>query len=525
MHPGRLIHHRIAGGIRSHEGGVRRRGVREGISLVFNCIKFHNQAMFKCIPPRVKNTITLYAESLVKRFWITLDLFNANALANHAAAGAYGFLLSAAPVFLLLSLIVFQAFRSSPETAAALIGNIGPVKNFFDSEERIEAFVSNSTPSLFAMGLPGLISLLSAFWATRIFSLALQRGIGVIFAGTGKRKPLHYSIMTLGISLTVIILAVLMVFTSRPALETYRAVVPPRGLRIFTPLAAFIPLIRPLAGLGLLSYGAYRIIPPQGPSKPAAFRGALVCVILNLTASSVFRIFINPSRYSFLYGALGNLIILLGNVYFFFFFLFFGAQFAAVSDSFEALLFTRLRQIKGDALKRGQPAPDRKKLSWAAFRRRLFSSLRGPLEKYRRGFQPGDIILSQGDQSQDIYYILSGEAGIFLDLTPPDKTRQDLSSYQEPPKVMVAVAAEGHFFGEMEHILLKGRSATVAARTGMEALALPPALFDKILKLDTSMSKKIIKTLSERLRRVNEQFIPSCEGSSSPQENDPAGGF
>ena len=472
----------------------------------------------------------------MKRFWITLDLFNANALANHAAAGAYGFLLSAAPVFLLLSLIVFQAFRSSPQTAAALIAHLGPVKNFFDSEERIEAFISNSTPSLLATGLPGAVSLLSAFWATRIFSLALQRGIGVIFAGAGKRKPLRYSLMTLGISVTVIILAVLMVFTSRPALESYRAVVPLRGLR--PPLAALIPLIRPIAGLGLLSYGAYRIIPLQGPSKPAAFRGTLVCVILNLTASSVFRIFINPSRYSFLYGALGNLIILLGNVYFFFFFLFFGAQFAAVSDSFEALLFTRLRQIKGEALKRGQPAPEgspapeaaRKKLPWAAFKRRLFSSLRGPLEKYRRVFQSGDIILSQGDQSQDVYYILSGEAGIFLDTIQqdriqPDKLLPDLNPYQDTSKVMVAVAAEGHFFGEMEHILLKGRSATVAARTGMEVLVLPPALFDQILKLDTSMSKKIIKTLSERIKRVNEQFIASYEGSPSPQENDPAGGF
>jgi membrane protein len=377
----------------------------------------------------------------------------------------------------------------------------------------------------------------------RIFSLALQRGIGVIFAGAGKRKPLHYTIITLGISMTVIILATLMVFSSHAALESYRAVVPPQGLRVFSSLAALIPLIRPIAGLGLVSYGAYRIIPRQAPSRSAAFQGTLVCVILNLLASSVFRIFINPSRYSFLYGALENLIIMLGNVYFFFFFLFFGAQFAAATDSFDALLFIRLRRIKGDALKRGKPAPEGspgtlEKLPRTTFKQRIFSSPRGPLERYRRRFKTGDIILAQGDRSQDVYYILSGEAGIFLDVTQqdnarqdfiqPDKVRQDFIQPDKDPassKVMVALATEGHFFGEMEHLLLKGRSATVVAWTDMEVLVLPPALFDKTLKLDASMSKKIIKTLTERIKAGNDQFAASCEGPPPAQGKDPPGGL
>jgi uncharacterized BrkB/YihY/UPF0761 family membrane protein len=45
--------------------------------------------------------IGIFGKTQVQRLWITARFFNTNGLANHAAAGAFGFLLSAAPVLLL----------------------------------------------------------------------------------------------------------------------------------------------------------------------------------------------------------------------------------------------------------------------------------------------------------------------------------------------------------------------------------------------------------------------------------------
>jgi CRP-like cAMP-binding protein len=69
-----------------------------------------------------------------------------------------------------------------------------------------------------------------------------------------------------------------------------------------------------------------------------------------------------------------------------------------------------------------------------------------------------------------------------------------------------AVLYAGDFFGEMGHLLSENRSATVKARSDVSVLALPPVLFDTMLKYDTAMGMTIMQHLSGRLKKMNEQY-------------------
>jgi membrane protein len=212
---------------------------------------------------------------------------------------------------------------------------------------------------------------------------------------------------------------------------------------------------------------------------------------------------LNKSTYNFLYGALGNLIILLISVHFFFTFFFMGAQLAFVIDSSEALIFAKLRHTRFKPVEKG----NRELVHRPNLKTLLFFSIDSNLKKYCHFYKEGEIIFSQGDSADDIFYLLEGEVEITVSSSQnnanQDVTRQDaLSNVLKP----------GSFFGEMGYLLSEARTATAIAKTGVSALALPPAVFDEILKYDTSLDRAIIENMSRRLKSSNEQIAAFRSG-------------
>jgi membrane protein len=183
---------------------------------------------------------------------------------------------------------------------------------------------------------------------------------------------------------------------------------------------------------------------------------------------------LNIARYNLLYGTLGNMIVLLVNVYFFFLFFFLGAQLAYVRDSFDILLFTRFRKSRSKNLMS-----------------RFYYPAGGNLRKYLQHYKKGEIIIRKNDISDRIFYIHTGEVDILtgsLDTEPID------------------ILESGSFFGEMGYLLSENRNATVRARTDLSVFALPGSFFDDIMKSDTSLDRVLIEAMSSRFkRRANNQ--------------------
>jgi membrane protein len=416
-------------------------------------------------------------KTALQGLFITLELFARNGLANHAAAGAYGFLLSAVPALLLIAFILLAALRSSPEAVTRLIMNTDILTKNFEDPQLIRAFLSAARP-----GVSGVISVLSVIWAARIFAQSIQRGLKIIFPGTKAENIFLDNLMIFAVELLAVVGAILLVLSSRLALMLYGLAGSIFGdIGVLAGLSGFVSGIVPVAGLGALSYCTYRMVPARPPRRLSALGGTLSGIAAFSITSFLLHLFVNTVRYNFLYGALGNLIILLGDVYFFFYFYFFGAQIARVRDSFDALLFVRFRQAR-------ENPPSFSNLA----SRLLFASPGERLLRYRREFPAGRIIFERGDASREVYYILCGEAGIL-----PGGDGKDAQA--------VSVLGPGSFFGETSFLISQRRIATVKALRDLAVFAFPPELFAQILSAGGGVDSAIIEGLSLRLKDSREK--------------------
>ncbi|HCM28038.1 MAG TPA: hypothetical protein DIC34_16150 [Treponema sp.] len=428
---------------------------------------------------------------LGQRALMTVDLFGKNELANHAAAGAYGFLLSAAPAFLIAAILVSFSFRSSPEAALGLLSTVGGLGSALDAEEVAASFLTSR-----ASGFSGLVAVANLLWTARVFAVSLQRGVRVVFSGGPKSSPLRDNALSFGIELAAVAYALAIAFSSKAALAFLAASGAVKALPLLEPLLRATAAVLPVAGLLLLAYGAYRILPTEKPARRAAAEGAVVCVAAFAVVSKIFRLLVNTSRYDLLYGTLGELIVLLANVYFFFSFFFLGAQLAFVADSFDSLVFSRFRRAKESG-------------KTSSLERRLFSSPEGFLKKFARSYADGEVLFVRAEASREIYFVVSGEIGICLGEKEAADERE------------VARIGAGNFLGEMAYLLSEARTATARSRGDSVVLALPPELFDVVLRSDSETARNVISALSERLKRSNESF---SRGLAGPEGLPPSGG-
>jgi membrane protein len=122
---------------------------------------------------------------MIQRIWITIQYLGGNGLANHAAAGAYGFLLSLMPALLIVAYFISALFASSSHEAAQIIQNMSFLGGVFDIGGTVERFLDGFNP-----GLAGVTSLISILWAAIVFTFSLQRGLNFIFLNIKASKPI-----------------------------------------------------------------------------------------------------------------------------------------------------------------------------------------------------------------------------------------------------------------------------------------------------------------------------------------------
>jgi len=425
-------------------------------------------------------------KTLLQRLFITLQFSGENSLANHAAACAYGFLLSAAPLLLITSFIIFHTFQVSTNSIITMIRNLPFLEIAIDEQWLADNFYSIMLP-----GLSGFAAILSFLWAGRLLAVSLQRGLKIIFFGQRKRNPLINSLIILTVELPALLLSLAVIFSSRTAFRFYETFnfIPKTALFAFFMSKQGYFILTAMA-LGIVTYCAYRLIPANPPRRISAFCGVIFCIILYEIMSMVLRILLGQSMYNFLYGTLGNLITLLINVYFFFLFFLIGGQFAYVSDYFDSFLFIKMRQARINTGKSARA----KLFSISNLINRLFLSMEGSLKKYYRFHKKGEIIFFQKDKGDKIYYILEGEVETLVLSSPNNYT-------------LTGTLGADSFFGEMGYMLSEDRSSTIRAKTDISALALPPRIFEDILKHDAGFDRALMENLYRSLKDSEKRIV------------------
>jgi CRP-like cAMP-binding protein len=110
--------------------------------------------------------------------------------------------------------------------------------------------------------------------------------------------------------------------------------------------------------------------------------------------------------------------------------------------------------------------------------------------QYVKTFPPNATIFREGDEGREMFVIVDGAVEI----------RKSTSS--ESAKTLIELK-KGDIFGEMSLIERKPRSATAITTGPTQLLCITEELFDTVLQKNPDFSRKIIRMLSERIRRAN----------------------
>ena len=236
----------------------------------------------------------------------------------------------------------------------------------------------------------------------------------------------------------------------------------------------------PAVALFVFTGWSYMAIPAKRPNPNAAWGSAALCFVFFLVVTEVFRLFISAARYELLYGVLGNLILLLVNVFAFFSLYFYFAELVYVSDQFDALLFGRFHRL-ARTKRAGGEVP--------RLERALFMEPARLLHSYGRSLRKGEVLFSAGDRERSAYFVYYGRIGIYIPSSGLESS--------------IASMGPGEVFGEMAYILGEDRTATARAEEESAVLELPPSIFEQYLASHPDAARHLIGSLSERLRTTD----------------------
>jgi serine/threonine-protein kinase len=115
--------------------------------------------------------------------------------------------------------------------------------------------------------------------------------------------------------------------------------------------------------------------------------------------------------------------------------------------------------------------------------------LRGGLHLPRKEFQPGEVIISEGQEGDAAYLIVSGEC----------RATRTTPGGEEELGTMTA----GDVFGEMALVLAEPRAATVVAKTATTLMVLDKRTLQEGLGLD-SWTGALVHALAKRFRALEQ---------------------
>jgi len=401
--------------------------------------------------------------------YTTWQLFIKNELQNHAAATAFYFLLSAAPLVLLLTYATqYLAHLAESSNLAGIL--LAALYERFSLDELSQlGFIPQKTQAA-ASGVGILTLLLSS----RGLINALQSAFRVIFPDEGKRLfvvnwvlpllivPLVFVLVILAISLQAMLAFLLQ--------GDWLSVGKARALQSANVGFALLAL------WGVI-YLAYHRLPLTRPPKRTA---RLISALSTLTLVGLFLgfgHFFHIEKYQAVYGALGGVVFVL-----------IGAYLAAIAFYFWAQLLYALAKVDIAALeklflKQGEVHGS------SRLENLVFARANRLLSKYGRHFAAGEHLIREGDDSRDALFIHVGRVGIYKNLEQGEKKLAELET--------------GNLIGEMAYLLDETRTASVRAETEVVALVLPPNILEDLMRYSAPLSRRIISNLAQRLMHMN----------------------
>ena len=419
--------------------------------------------------PRLNVTQRNRLDWILQTVYTAWRLFVKNELQNHAAATAFYFLLSAAPLVLLLTYAA-QYLAKLAETSVPAVMLLAALYEQFRLDELSTLGVIPRKAQVAAGGV-GLLTLLLS---SRGLVNALQSAFRVIFPDDSKRPfvlnwvlPLVIVPLVFGlVLLAVVVQATLTFFASVDLLGAGQGA-------LFKALNALLALV---AVWGMFYLALRRLPLARPPRRPTLLISALAALSLAALFWG-FGQFFRVEKYQAVYGALGGVVFILIGAYFACLIFYFWAQFLYALAKVDVAALEKLF-LSGE----GHGANKLEAIVFARANRLL--------AKYGRTYAAGETLIEEGDTAKDAYFLYAGQVAVYKRFPDGEKHLTDME--------------EGNLMGEMAYLLNEVRTASVRAKTEVTALVLPPELLEELMRYSAPLSRRIIGALAQRLMRMNQ---------------------
>lgn len=420
-------------------------------------------------PLRIGIAVKDSATALRQAFVQSLLMFGRNGLQNHAAAAALYFLLSAAPLLILLAWAAQSLAVWAPDSVSAGV-LLAALYEQFHLHTLAEMGIIPAQRNLSASGV-GIVTLLLS---SRGLLNAVRGAVDVIFAGERQRHVVvAWFIPLLAVPLALMLLGVALV--SDQLLKFLLA----QGY-LAAAEGAWVDGLNS-ALIGLIAYGlifaAYYRLPAERPAwRPTAVFAALSLLSL-VVLFSVLGLFFQLSQFQQIYGAIGGVVFILITSYTAALLFYFWAQFLRTYQEVDVRALEQLI-IADAAARQGNLAqiPGMERL----------------LHRFGREFGVGDCLIREGDRTdKSTFFIFSGSVRL---------TRRGENTQEH----RLMDLSTGTMFGEMAYLLGEGRTATATAITPVLVLVLPPEMLETLMRQSSRVSRDIIQELCVRLEHMNQ---------------------
>lgn len=401
-----------------------------------------------------------------QKIYITILTFANNDLLTTAAAGAYNFLMSALPLFILTLTILLRVLKQSPQQIKEAIRPLSIFQNTVNIERFFDFLLSVNSFSFFEF-----IVLIFVLWMARRFFATIQHSIRKVYRKKIKITPLKTSlIVILGEVIVVILLVFLFIFLITGSAvfrsDFAQPVFSTNLFKLLRNLFRFVPVIF----MQLFICLVYYFMPPIKPSFKTALISSAACTLSYYFIKIFFTFFRSTVKFTFVYGLFTNVILVLIQVWFFFFFFVFFAQFMYVNQFFNSFLISQLYRLPKE------DAPG----FFNQLLRHLFITPPKPYTENAISIKEGEIIFHYDDESSEIYYIIEGSVKVIT-------------------SNKILNLGKGDLFGEFACLLNGRRTGTAVAKTDCLLALVPESQFLEALSIDGNVSRQALKILSEYL--------------------------
>jgi membrane protein len=226
----------------------------------------------------------------------------------------------------------------------------------------------------------------------------------------------------------------------------------------------------------LLIFAAYYRLPLHRPPMRGTALASLLAALSIAVLKTGFAHFVRLENYQAIYGTLGTVVFTLIWVFAV------ALVFLAWAQVLYAIGKVDVLGLEKIFLAAGGQTTNRAE-------RFLFTRSERMLRKYGRSYKAGDTIIREGEESQETYFLYTGRVALYKDI------------HGKP--VYLTTLNEGQLFGEMAYLLGEHRTATVAAETDVFLFAFPPETLEELMALSPSLSRDIVASLADRLKRMN----------------------